>query len=176
MPQNNFQIRNTRQILDNPSSDNPRVVFFPNNHGTLDENVCHDSDASKGQSGFNTFAFLSFALTIFNAMRYIVKNSLIDIRIFVFHNRNHLEIINILIVSSSVIVSNINNRNNNNNDNSNDNNNNQFSTMEANTMIKQEVTKKKRKRRSAFSFFNPTRQENFPPLENSKDEIAIGYR
>ena len=175
MPQNNFQIRNTRQILDNPSSDNPRVVFFPNNHGTLDKNVCHDSDASKGQSGFNTFAFLSFALTIFNAMRYIVKNSLIDIRIFVC-NRNHLEIINILIVSSSVIVSNINNRNNNNNDNSNDNNNNQFSTMEANTMIKQEVTKKKRKRRSAFSFFNPTRQENFPPLENSKDEIAIGYR
>ena len=83
MPQNNFQIRNTRQILDNPSSDNPRVVFFPNNHGTLDKNVCHDNDASKGQSGFNTFAFLSFALTIFNAMRYVVKNNSLNLQIFV---------------------------------------------------------------------------------------------
>ena len=176
MPQNNFQIRNTRQILDNPSSDNPRVVFFPNNHGTLDKNVCHDNDASKGQSGFNTFAFLSFALTIFNAMRYVVKNSLMNIPIFVLIIETIQRSSIFSLFFSSVIVSNINNRNNNNNDNSNDNNNNQFSTMEANTMIKQEVTKKKRKRRSPFSFFNPTRQENFPPLENSKDEIAIGYR
>ena len=81
MLRNNFQIRNTRQILDNPSSDNPRVVFFPSNHGTLDKTVCHDNDASKGQSGFNTFAFLSFALTVFNAMRYVVKNTLINLQI-----------------------------------------------------------------------------------------------
>ena len=101
MPRNNFQIRNTRQILDNPSSDNPRVVFFPSNHGTLDKTVCHDNDASKGQSGFNTFAFLSFALTVFNAMRYVVKNTLINLQIckkFNIDNRNHLEVINILIV------------------------------------------------------------------------------
>ena len=66
----NILIRNTRQILDNPSPDNPRVVFFPTNQGALSSNnVCQDDKSSKAQSGFNTFAFLSFALTIFNAMR-----------------------------------------------------------------------------------------------------------
>ena len=69
--QSNILIRNTRQILDNPSPDNPRVVFFPTNQGALSSSyVCQDDVASRGQTGFNTFAFLSFALTIFNAMRY----------------------------------------------------------------------------------------------------------
>ena len=70
LPNKDFLSRNARQILDNPSPDNPRVVSFPTNHGKSSNNVCHDDVASQGQTGFNTFAFLSFALTIFNAMRY----------------------------------------------------------------------------------------------------------
>ena len=55
----------------------------------------------------------------------------------------------------SVVVNNLNNRNNNNNDNNNDNNNNQFSTMEANTSIDQNVMKrKKRKRNLSLSRYN----------------------
>ena len=55
----------------NDASEQPKVVYFPANQGpSAIEAVCQD-DISIGstQMGFNTFAFLSFVLTIFNAMR-----------------------------------------------------------------------------------------------------------
>lgn len=49
----------------------PRIVFFPSNQAASSNNVCQDEISSNRETGFNTFAFLSFTLTIFNAIRYI---------------------------------------------------------------------------------------------------------
>ena len=49
--------------------EDPNVVFFPTSQTGDSEAKCQDFD-SQG-NGFNAFAFLSFLLTVFNAVRYI---------------------------------------------------------------------------------------------------------
>ena len=52
-----------------PDEDKPQVVFFPTS-GDQDSEAaatCQDHDAQG--SGFNAFAFLSFLLSVFNAVR-----------------------------------------------------------------------------------------------------------
>ena len=66
---NSSRNRVTRQTLEHPSTDEPRIVFFPSNQDLSSSNICQDEISTKEQSGFNTFGFLSFALTIFNVMR-----------------------------------------------------------------------------------------------------------
>ena len=87
--QNVIHNRDTRATAQYASSDEPRIVFFPANREASSTNVCQDEVSSKGQTGFNTFAFLSFALTIFNAMRYIffiliIKNSYMQLNIYIY--------------------------------------------------------------------------------------------
>ena len=52
-----------------PMPDDPKVIFFPSNQDSSGANTCQDKISTKSEMGFNTFAFLSFALTIFNVMR-----------------------------------------------------------------------------------------------------------
>ena len=47
--------------------DDPNVVFFPTSQSDSAEAQCQDFDAQG--NGFNAFAFLSFLLTVFNAVR-----------------------------------------------------------------------------------------------------------
>ena len=92
--QNQILIRSTRQTLDNPSTDNPRVVFFPTNQGTLSSsNVCQDDVGSNGHNSFNTFAFLSFALTIFNAMRYVFFYEICSFMLFLIDKKQIIKTI-----------------------------------------------------------------------------------
>ena len=58
-----------RETASFSSTDDPQIVFFPSTQGGSSSNACQDAISTKGQSGFNTFAFLSFSLTIFNVMR-----------------------------------------------------------------------------------------------------------
>ena len=60
---------NTREIRSFPSTEDPKIVFFPANQGASSSDACQDEISTEEHSGFNTFAFLSFALTVFNVMR-----------------------------------------------------------------------------------------------------------
>ena len=61
--------QNMREPTSFSMPDDPKVIFFPANQDSSWATACQDEASTKGEMGFNTFAFLSFALTIFNVMR-----------------------------------------------------------------------------------------------------------
>ena len=50
----------------------PNVVFFPTSQ---DDSAAQCQDQAAQGSGFNVFAFLSFLLSVFNAIRYVCITS-----------------------------------------------------------------------------------------------------
>ena len=164
--------------MDNPNTiDNPRIVFFPTNQGTHSTDICQDDVSTNKHSSFNTFSFLSFALTIFNAIRY---HFYINLDETIFYTFNLLDLFIsankfTFFIHFSVVVNNINNRNNNNNDNNNDNNNNQFSTMEANTSIEQKVSRRRRSREYTRTQSDQPRNRNATTNSSTSSFHQIRY-
>ena len=55
---------------DSESASRPRVIFFPEQGGPDTVHECQDArETSAGKEGFNTFAFLSFLISTYNAIR-----------------------------------------------------------------------------------------------------------
>ena len=119
-----------------------RIVFFPAAHSG--GAACREDSGS--DVGFNTFAFLSFVLTVVNAIGWASGDGA-ECHFRDYKRGLSTRIPNHAPLTHSVIANNDNNRRNNNNNNDNQNNNNQVSLNEGNLVAMQMETGG-RKRRS----------------------------